>query len=118
MKPEELKEFLGLGNISPGLLKSAMQEANLYLVNYGIDPDSDDANIASAMKYLSAYFLLPQLSAIVGSHGMTKEIGMGEQAQHLISEADMERKQQFYYQHAMRIIENITNADFPFGIDI
>lgn len=124
MTTEEIKKFLNLGNVKEDTITEAINEAANYLAKYGIDCTCTDAtscvstDIKSAHKYMTAYFLLPQISVITGNQGMTKQIGLGEQAQQLISEADIQRKQNFYYQHAMKIINFLKQSEYPFGIDI
>jgi hypothetical protein len=119
MTTEEIKKFLNLGNLKEDIITEAITEASNYLAKYDIDTNDDNIpDIKSAHKYMTAYFLLPQISVITGNQGMTKQIGLGEQAQQLISESDIQRKQNFYYQHAMKIINFLNQSDYPFGIDI
>jgi len=132
MNIQLMKDFLNITNIPDKVIQEAINDAKLFLIRKKIDipkqltkrgrpskqPITDSENILSAWKYLTAYFLLPQISVIYGQLGVTKQIGMGDQTQHLLSEADIERKQAFYYDHAMRIVDEILLANYPFGIDI
>ncbi|MDD2651091.1 MAG: hypothetical protein PHF36_08170 [Candidatus Cloacimonetes bacterium] len=117
---EEIKDFLSLDYVKDSLISASIEEAARYMLRYNLDPltSTAEADTISAHKYLTAYFLLPQLSAVVGEKGMTKSLGLGENAQSLISEADLERKQTFYFNHAMKLIEFLSKSTLPFGIDI
>ncbi|MDD2650537.1 MAG: hypothetical protein RBS16_01880 [Candidatus Cloacimonadales bacterium] len=119
MQIEDIKSFLNLGNIKEDLIWDAINEASNYLKKYGIDTNNQDIpDIQSAHKYMTAYFLLPQLSVIIGNQGVSKQIGLGESSQQLISEHDIQLKQSFYYQHAMKIVKFLNQSDYLFGIDI
>ena len=118
-----IKTFLNIPNAPDDLVESAIKEAESFLIRKKVFTESDSperrqGDRFTAWKYLTVYFLLPHLSMTVGEMGATKQIGYGEQAQHLLSESDIERKQKFYYNHAMSIITDIQNSELPFGIDI
>ena len=130
MNIQTIKEFLNIADIPDHLITNAIAEAEQFLKRKNIEIPApevrrgrpsrnvENSDILSAWKYLTAYFLLPQLSVIWGSLGITKQIGMGDGSQQLICESDIERKQTFYYNHAMSIINDITTDDVPFAIDI
>jgi hypothetical protein len=58
------------------------------------------------------------MSVVWGELGVANRVGLGDNAQHLLSQADIERKQAFYYNHAMAIINDLKSGEFPFGADI
>jgi len=124
MDTATIKDFLNLKETPDSLVENAINEAKNFMIRKHVITQTDPpelmavGDILSAWKYLTAYFLLPQLTMVVGDMGATKQIGMGEQAQQLISETDIERKQKFYYNHAMNIITDLLNQELPFGVDV
>jgi hypothetical protein len=119
MLPQTIRDFMNLDSgVADALINAAISEANRELIRKNITPDETNEDHLSALKYLSAYFLIPHLTTISGDKGITKDIGFGDNAQKLISDSDVERRQAFYYNHALKVIENIVNTDYPFGIDI
>jgi len=124
MKASIIKDFLNIKDVSDTLIDNAIIEAKNFMIRKHVFSKDDpldltiEGDLFSAWKYLTVYFLLPQLSMVVGEMGASKQIGHGDSVQQLISEADIEKKQKFYYNHAISIITDILNSELPFGIDV
>jgi hypothetical protein len=104
MLPQTIRDFMNLDSgVADALINAAISEANRELIRKNITPDETNEE---------------HLTTISGDKGITKDIGFGDNAQKLISDSDVERRQAFYYNHALKVIENIVNTDYPFGIDI
>ena len=106
---DEIKTFLNINDAPNSAIESAIADAYEYLARKNLPADGDNAT-TKALKYLTAYYLLPRISFISGNKGVFKQIGVGDNAQQLISDADVIRRQEFYWREATLIINEIGRA--------
>lgn len=118
MTTQEIITFLNLKDVADALITDALADGAAALTRKGLTVDETNSEIKTALKYMTAYYLLPKLTHISGEKGLTKEIGFGENAQHLIDDTDIIRRQEFYLKEANTIITSLLNTQYPFGIDI
>lgn len=108
--PSEIKTLLNLNDVKDELIEGAIADAKEYLERKKL-LDSPEPAAVKALRYLTAYYLLPKLSYISGSKGIFKKIGHGEATQEHISDADVMRRQQFYWKEAKGIIDELLKKD-------
>ncbi len=116
---EQIKNFMNITDVNNDVIESAINDAYEYLGRKGLEDTGDNA-ITKALKYLTAYYLIPRISYVAGNKGVFKQIGAGDNAQQLISDSDVLRRQDFYWKEATLIINDQlkdTEEFLPF-IDI
>jgi hypothetical protein len=105
---DQIKTFMNITDVNNDVIENAINDAYEYIGRKGVE-DTGDTAITKALKYLTAYYLIPRISYIAGNKGVFKQVGAGESAQHLISDADVMRRQDFYLKEANLIIYDIIN---------
>ena len=118
MTTDEIRDFLNNQAIPDATIIQAMNEAVLYLARKHIDAHKVNPDVESALKHLTAYFILPNITVVSGETGITKSIGFTNDASTLLSDYDMQRRQKFHLNHANDIIADMHSVNLPFGVDI